>query len=220
MRKILTLAILAGLVATSFSPTATAAKRKKPVKTTLYMHGTEPVGEVDELVNMEYLKMDTKKPNGATPKTIGITNYVAGPNDECAGNNLFPVFVGRLTGTVKGNVTVTFFNAGGPGSIRVRIWPDVTGQLCNQETLGAHDYPKPAGDAKINALPGENKIVIKKVKFKALSALMVQFSPGATVDVQGPRYVPPIVARIVYDSPDFMTRIQFTCTPLRGKKCA
>jgi hypothetical protein len=219
MRKILTLAILAGLVATSLSSTATAAK-KKPVKTTLFMHGTDPAGEIDQLVNGTYLKMDSKVPTEDVPKTVGITNYVAGPNDECAGNSLFPVFVGRLSGTVKGNVTVTFFNVGGPGSIRVRIWPDVTGQLCNQETLGVHDYVKPAGDATINALPGDNKIVIKKVKFKALSALMVQFSPGAMVDVQGPRYIPPLVARIAYDSAAFPTTIQFTCTPLRGKKCA
>jgi hypothetical protein len=220
MRKIMTLALLAGLVATSLSTTATAAGRKKPVKTTLYMHGTEAVGEVDLMANMEYLKLDAKKPKSATPKTVGITNYVAGPNDECAGNNLFPVFVGALRGKVKGTMKVTFFNAGGPGKIRVRIWPDVTGQLCNQETLGIHDYVKPAGDATIDALPGENTIVVKKVNFKALSALMIQFSPGAMVDVEGPRYIPPLVARIAYDSPDFATRVQFTCTPLRGKKCA
>lgn len=215
MRKPLAIAILAGLVAASLAAPAFAAKRK-PVTTTLYLHGSQVVGESESfsIVAPGYLPMDSSEPSGAEPKSKQLTNYVGGPNTECAGNELFPVWVGDLTGTVKGDVTVTFHTISTPAAaVDVRIWPDVNSQLCTQETLGAMDYPEPAGEVRVNLPPGPGvtEAVIEGVNFKAGSVLMLQLTPV----VEGPFF-----GRVLYDSTDFVSMIEFRCTPAgRAKSC-
>jgi hypothetical protein len=72
--------------------------------------------------------MDPKKPAGP-PKSKQITNYLVGPNDQCAGNNLFPVWIGDVKGTVVGKMKLTFTAVSTPGKVDVRVWPDVA-SLC------------------------------------------------------------------------------------------
>ena len=213
MRKPLAIAILAGLVAASLAAPAFAAK-KKPVATTLYLHGTEVVGETESMaiVAPGYFSMDATEPSGSEPKSKQLTNYVAGPNTQCAGNELFPVWVGDLSGTVKGDVTVTFHTISTPAAaVDVRIWPDVNSQLCTQETLGAFDYPEPAGEVRVNLPPGPGSVeaVIEGVNFKAGSVLMLQLTPV----VEGPFF-----GRVLYDSTQFVSKIDFNCIPAGGAK--
>lgn len=215
MRKPLVIALTAGIVAASLAGPAIAAKKAKAVPTTLYLHGTTAVGEVDNyplVASATYMKMDTTEPSGAEPKSKFFTNYVGGPNTECAGNDFFPVWVGDVAGTIKGDVKVTFNTIASPGGVvDVQVWPDVASQLCTNETLGAFDYPEPAGQVRVDipAGPGSVEAVIEGVNFTAGSKLMLQLTPA--IDK-------PFVGRALYDSTSYVSKIEFSCTPARGAK--
>lgn len=217
MRKPLVIALSAGLIAASLATPALAGKKKaKPVATTLYLHGNEVVGEVENfglIASGTFMSMDANEPTGAEPKSKFFTNYVGGPNTECAGNDFFPVWVGDVSGKVTGDVKVTFNSIATPGGvIDVRIWPDVASQLCTNETLGAFDYPEPAGEVRVNlpAGPGSVEAVIEGVNFTAGSKLMLQLTP----DIASP-----FVGRALYDSTSYISKIEFNCTPASGKSC-
>lgn len=212
MRKPLALALTAGLIATALAAPAFAAKKAKPVATTLYLHGNEVVGEVENFAvtsSGTYFAMDSTEPSAAEPKSKQLTNYVGGPNTQCAGNDLFPVWVGDLTGTVTGDITVTFHTITSPGEVDVRIWPDVASQLCTNETLGAFDYPEPAAETRVALPPGPGTVeaVIEGVKFKAGSKLMLQLTPVVES---------PFFGRVLYDSTSYVSKIDFSCIPAKG----
>jgi hypothetical protein len=218
MRKPLVIALTAGLVATSLAGPALAGKKKKPkpqapVATTLYLHGNEVVGEVENyglIASGTYMSMDATEPSGSEPKSKFFTNYVAGPNSQCAGNDFYPVWVGDLTGKVTGDVKVTFHSIASPGGIvDVRVWPDVASQLCTNETLGAFDYPEPAGEVRVSlpAGPGTVEAVIEGVDFQAGSKLMLQLTPDPAS---------PFVGRALYDATSYVSKIEFSCIPAAG----
>lgn len=218
MRKPLVIALTAGLVATSLATPAIAGKKKKPktaapVATTLYLHGNEVVGEVENyalIASGTFMSMDKNEPTGSEPKSKFFTNYVLGPNTECAGNDFYPVWVGDLSGTVTGDVKVTFNSIASPGgAVDVRIWPDVASQLCTNETLGVFDYPEPAGETRVNlpAGPGVVEAVIEGVNFQAGSKLMLQLTPDPAT---------PFVGRALYDSTSYVSKIEFNCIPASG----
>jgi hypothetical protein len=221
MKRVVVVALVLSLTVASFAAsTAAAAKKKKkkaaPVATTLYLHGTETFGEQESytLVSDAYLPMDTKKASGSSTKSKQLTNYVLGPNTDCAGITLFPVWTGPLVGRVVGDVKVTFHTISTPGaSVDVRIWPDVNSLLCNQETLGVADYPDPAGSATVELPPGPGEVVaeIKGVDFKATSNLMLQITP--MIDV-------PFFGRVLYDSDSAPSKIELSCIPAKGKTCS
>lgn len=228
MKKILTLVMVLGLVAGAVAGPATAGKKKKkkakPVATTLYLHGATVVGENDSFFNVAegYLPMDPAKPSGET-KSRQITNYVVGPNTVCAGNNLFPVWSGEVSGQIKGDVKLTFSTLGTPGKAVVRIWPDVGSSLCNSPSTGAADYPDPAGEIVVDLPPGEGTVeaVMKKVNFKALGTVIVQISPEVAADIPDPggAVLHPFFSRVLYDSDDFASALEFKCIPSKGKTC-
>lgn len=212
MRKPLALALTAGLVATALAGPAFA--KPKPVATTLYLHGNEVIGEVENFAvtsSGTYFKMDSTEPSATEPKSKQLTNYVGGPNTECAGNDLFPVWVGDLNGTVTGDITVTFHTISTPGEVDVRVWPDVASQLCTNETLGAFDYPEPAGETRValSPGPGTTEAVIEGVKFKAGAKLMLQLTPVVES---------PFFGRVLYDSTSYVSKIEFNCIPAKGAK--
>ncbi len=215
MRKALLIALTAGLVASSLAGPALAGKKKKakPVATTLYLHGSEVVGELENyflVASGTYMSMDKSEPSGAEPKSKLLTNYVLGPNTECAGNDFFPVWVGDLSGKVTGDMKITFHSIATPGAaVDVRVWPDVASQLCTNETLGVFDYPEPAGEVRVNLPPGPGSVeaVIEGVKFNAGSKLMLQLTPA----IEGP-----FLGRALYDSTSYVSKIEFNCTPAAG----
>jgi hypothetical protein len=213
------IALAAALVVASLAADAGAKKRVRPVNTRLYLHGTSPADEMDYGALADaYPTMDPKKPAAGAPKSKQIMNYLVGPNDQCAGNNLFPVWIGETKGTIVGKMKLTFTAVSTPGKVDVRVWPDVASLLCDQETLGANDYPKPAAEVTVNLPPGGGtvKAVTKKVRFRATRSLMVQITP-ATGPAAG--MLDPFVARVVYDSPEFASSLQFKCIPARGRSC-
>ena len=220
MKKIMAMALVGGLAFSLMAPTGATA-RKKPVKTSLFFHGTEDFGEVESypgaFTGGAFKKMDSKAPEGGGTKSQQILTYGAGPNTNCAGNNLFPVWVGELAGTVKGAVKVTFHTASTPAEVDIRIWPDINALTCNE------DYPEPVRELRVALPAGQGKVeaTLKGAAFKATQLLMVQISPATTQlpDPVGSRPVPPFLGRVFYDSADMASGIQFKCIPKSGKTC-
>src|ERR671915_2178376 len=123
IRNIAAVVASVALVAAALIPSIAQAAKPKPVKTTLYFHGATPLGESESFPGVAdaYLPMDAKEPTGAEPKSKGITNYLAGPNYNCAGNHLFPVWTGPVAGSIKGDVKVTLHTIGTVGQVEVRV---------------------------------------------------------------------------------------------------
>jgi hypothetical protein len=212
MRRSITVALVVGLLVGAFAIPAEAQRKKKkqpkPVDTVLYMDGESRFGEEESftLVADGFLKLVPDEPGGSDSKSKQIINYGAGPNPKCAGNRLVPVFVGNLSGTVKGDITATFHTMASGGSVELRIWPDVADQMCNDA------YPEPAAVATV-ALPsgqGEVEAVFEDVNFTASRVVMLQVTPVLT---------PPYFGRMYYGSTAAPSKLEFKCIPASGKTC-
>ena len=206
MKKTLSITLVLALAfgALALSPAQAAKKKKKPVATTMFMEGTSNFGEEDQLGNGTYLKLQTAE--GSGEKSMMIPNYVGGPNVNCAGNSLVPVFVGNVSGKVKGDMKVTFNAFSQGGAVEVRVWPDVSAQACNES------YIEPAGAVTVDLPAGEGTVeaVIPGLDFDAASVIMIQITPviGA----------PPYYARAFYGTAD--SKVEFSCIPSSGASCA
>lgn len=224
MRKIVSVLALTGVVVAAFAVPALGKKKAKPVATKLFLHGSTAIGENDSfsLLAEGYLPMDASDPS-AELKSRSITNYIGGPNPECAGNNLFPVWSGAVSGQIKGDVKLTFSTVGTPGKAVVRIWPDVSASMCNSSTTGASDYVDPAGEVVVDLPAGSGTVeaVMKKVNFKAVGSVIVQISPAVVADLPDPggSVLQPFVSRVLYDSADHASALEFKCIPAKGKSC-
>ena len=227
MKRSIVAALALGLVLSSLAAPSLAAKKKKapkPVATTFYFHGNEVVGETESMAVTadQSLSMSREKPAGGDPKSKQIVNGVVTPNHQCSGNNYFPNFMGTLAGTVSGDMKVTFHTISSPGSVIVRVWPDVpTSGLCTSTAAGTMDYVKPAGEVTVPLANGTGKVeaVLKNLKFKALGSMTIQISP-ATLPPTADRYIfPPSFARVLYDTPQFDSKVEFKCIPAKGKSC-
>jgi hypothetical protein len=210
MRKAAVLLVVASLALVILQPAQAKKPGKSPVPTTLYLHGSSLSGEADSapgLIDLvSFMKMDATAPTGSEPRSKGYvwTNYA------CAGNRLHPVWLGDMSGTIVGDITLTFTSVSVPQSIDVRIWPDVFAQTCNA------DYPDPVAEATIEVPAGRGvvEIVIPNKSFIAHQGLMIQLSPTNIVtDAPG-------LGRVFYDSTDADSRIEFSCVPLKGRACA
>ncbi|HJR46102.1 MAG TPA: hypothetical protein VJ927_10915 [Actinomycetota bacterium] len=225
MRKIIALLAASAVLSAAFVTPALGKKKAKPVPTKLFLHGETVIGENDSFTAVAegYLPMDSKEPTGTEVKSRQITNYLGGPNPNCAGNNLFPVWSGPLSGTVKGDVKLTFSTVGTPGPVVVRIWPDINASMCDSPATGATDYVDPAGEVTVELPPGQGTVeaVMKGVNFKAAGVVIVQISPAVAVDVPDPAgsILNPVMARVLYDTPEFASALEFNCIPASGKTC-
>jgi hypothetical protein len=202
--SILAVAAVAGVLN---APLAQA--KPKPVTVTQYLHGTNDIGEVQGQTD-GYGVMDAKAPTGTSAKSYGITNYVGGPNTECAGNALFPVWVGAVNGTPTGDAKVDLFlQTVGSGSFEVRLFANVEEQLCNEE------YPGVMASETVTFTNGQAKasVVLKNInrKRKPVGSLMLQVTPVLSV--------PPYIARVQYDATTVNSHISFSCVPKSGKTC-
>lgn len=222
MKKKMVVSIVAlGLVAGALSaPSMAKPKKAKPVATTLFFHGTQPSGEayyVDATANgMGFQEMDSTEPADPAPKSMGITNYAVGPNTACSGNSLFPTWQGDLAGTVKGDLKV-YLNALSHAATKVRVdvFADSTGGC--DSSLGSTGYVPPVvtQDVTLSPGPAENEIVFKGVNFKSMVNLTIMITPveGAAAND------PTSQGRVLYDSADFASRVEFSCIPASGKSC-
>ncbi len=221
MKKTLLVALSVALIGAAIAAPASAKKTKaKPVATTLYFHGASQLGEMDSdgVVNTGYLPMDVTKPTDSAPKSRQITNYAGGPNWNCAGNNLFPVWVGHLTGHVVGTLKVTVYSAGSPSAVDIRVWPDVNSQLCDSDVAGTHEYIQPAAHQVVTLPAGQGSVTatMNKVDFSAAEYLMVQVTPDG-INNLGPRSVAtPSFDRVLYDAAGYETSVSFSCIPAAG----
>ena len=193
-RFVLALTALALIAAPLAAPGAAKAK-----KTTFYLHGTLPVGEAElptTWLEDAWMTMDSTKPSGP-PKSMFITNYVGGPNTDCSGNGLLPVWRGQVAGTIKGTATLSLHTMATPGATVVAsLYPDPNGG-CNETAM------PPAATTEVAVAPGHAETVFKfdKVNFKAGSSMIVQ------LHVVGPS---PAQVRILYDGAGFESNLQFT----------
>lgn len=210
-RKFVALALVAALMAAFVAIPAEAAKKKKkkakPVATTLFLDGDSAFGEQDAGVPVAapgtFHKLVAEA--GSSEKSRQVLNYGVGPNTQCAGNSLMPVFVGPFAGTVTGDITVKFEAMSTPGaSVEVRIWPDVAAQACNDA------YIEPARSAVVALPAGQGMVeaVLSGADFTAAAQLMLQVTPVL---------VPPFIGRMFYGT-DAST-VELTCIPASGTSC-
>lgn len=203
---LLGLAVLTGIVAAP-----AVAKKAGPVATTLYMHGHMPVGDGLELVNgvqnSTNMLMDATEPGAGAPKSMSYSLPVG--NDQCAGNDLFPSWSGNVTGKLASDVKMTAHFAAAPSTVTARIWLDVPFGACTSSTTGAADYREPTSQVEVQIPAGHNEVVIDfpGLKGKKVGSIMVVELHTNSAGNQG---------RVLYDSADMATRIEFTCVPAKG----
>jgi hypothetical protein len=211
-RAVISVLVASALVGGAVNASLAQAKPRgpKPVTVTHFLHGTQSYGEAQKPAGQgDYAVMNASAPTGTSARSSGITNYVGGPNTDCAGNSLFPVWIGAVDGAPTGDAKVELFlQTAGSGSFEVRLFADVEEQLCNET------YPGDIGAETVTFTSGQDKatVVLKYInrKHKPLHSLMLQVTPVLTA--------PPYIARVQYDSTAANSRITFSCLPKAGKK--
>jgi hypothetical protein len=204
-KRLIAVGLAAGLMAGVIAmPAEAAKKKKKPVPTTMFLDGTSQWGEEDQIANGTYLKLTGAAGDGE--KSMMLPNYVGGPNTECAGNSLMPVFVGGVSGRVVGDLKITFDAMSTPASqVEIRVWPDLSAQACNES------YVPPFGTTTV-AMPdgsGTVEATIEGLDFTAQAGMMIQITP-----ILGG---PPAYGRVFYGTD--ASKIEFSCVPTSGKSC-
>jgi hypothetical protein len=214
MKKALIAILVLGLLAGAQAFPA-AAKRAKAKPVTLYLHGTEDLGEL-EIGNAgsgTFMPADPTKPDASTPKSMFVTNYLVGPNTSCSGNSLLPTWRGRLSGTVKGDVTLTLHTIGSPGAVmQADLFPDGTGG-CDSD-LGSTGFIPPAASTQVDVAPGPGvtEVTFSGINFKAVGSVVVMLSiPGAPAN--------PYQVRVFYDGAGYESALTLPCVPKTGKSC-
>ncbi len=231
MRKFVVLALAAGLIAGALgSPVSAARKKTKPQPVTFYLHGPFPAGEIDyvettantlQAIPDGFQPMDTTEPSDPTPDSMGLTNYVRGPNTECMGNGLFPTWTGDIAGRVTGDMKVYLNAVTAAATVDVDVFTDTTGIRCNSEATGAADYQEPVATTTVELTPGveETEVILKGVDFSAGLNMVIMVTPASAAVGGEPVNDPGTQGRILYDSADYASRIEFQCTPTKGKTC-
>jgi hypothetical protein len=230
MRKLLIGALTVGLVAGALVVPATAAKKAKPQPVTFYFHGPLPLGELDyvettantaQSIPDGFQVMDTTEASDPAPDSQALLNYVRGPNTTCNGNALFPTWQGQVTGKISGDMTVYVSAIAGPATnVTVDVFADTSGGC--ESVTGSTGYIDPVATTQVTLTPGpgETEVVFKSVNFKAMSHMVVMITPVSLPPVADqPVLDPASQGRILYDSADYASRIEFTCTPTSGKSC-
>jgi hypothetical protein len=229
VKKFLMVALAAGLVAGSLITPAVAKKKARPEAVTFYLHGPLPLGELDYAESTAnslqgipdgFQTMDASEPADPAPDSMGLTNYVRGPNTTCSGNALFPTWVGKLAGKVKGDMKVYLNAIAGPAtSVMVEVFPDSTGG-CDSAT-GSTGYVAPvaSGEAVLTPGQGETEVIIKGVNFTAFNTVVIMVTPIDMAVSDQTILDPASQGRLLYDSADYASRVEFKCTPTTGKSC-
>ena len=185
---------------------AEAAKKKKkkpkPVATTAFMEGDSNFGEEDQTGTGTFLRLQPEA--GSGEKSMGMLNLVVTPNMQCAGNSLWPNFVGDIAGRVVGDMKVSFNAFGQGGQVEVRVWPDIAAQACNES------YVEPSGFVVVDMPAGEGLVeaTIEGLDFTATAKMMIQLTPVVQA--------PPYYGRAFYGTEE--SKVEFSCFPPVGAK--
>jgi len=202
MRKLaVSLMALAVLGATVAAPAAAAKKT-----TTFYLHGRGPVQEAfiaESWLDDMWMTMDQEKPTGSEFSSVFVTNYLRGPNTNCDGNGLLPVWKGNFSGAFKGDAKVTLHTVATPAvNMTVSLYKDPTGTCASNIPGSESEAPQPFATTQVPVAPGHatTEVTFKKVKFKAGASILLQLSiPSMTTPGQ---------VRILFDSSDFASSVQ------------
>lgn len=219
MKKAIAVALSLGLLTGALAMPAQAGKKKKakPVQTTLFMHGDVPVGDLLEWIEGvsggTHNKMDTTEPAAGPPKSHSYTLDGIG-NTQCTGNELFPSWEGQVAGTIVGDLKLYANTLAPPSKVIARVWVDVPFGSCSSSLAGVDDFVDPIAEQEVDVPAGANEleIVFENLKVPAQMNLIVMLHQQGAPQNQG---------RVLYDSPDFPTRVVFDCIPPKGEKaCA
>jgi hypothetical protein len=208
--RIILAAVLAvavvGLPATA-DPEAPTEPERIVDEVTLYLHGTETVGELDIDLS-SYRDMDRTAPAGTTPKSVQVVNYVGGPNTRCDGNFLLPTWQAPLRGTVVGDVTVTLPAISAPGTQLV------VELHANAATGCVTEPPVPVPTAReVVTMPaglGEATVTFSDVEFdvNGMLNLFVHANTGTVARNH---------SRLLYDAQGYEARVELTCLAQVGR---
>ena len=192
------------------------AKRTKPVATTLFAHGPSQFGEIDgvqwftELFpDSTPLRLDTDEPTGSPPKSMTYSSpYI---NSQCSGSPLaYPTFKGDLAGTIKGDIKLVAHFLGAPGTVTFRLWTDTPVFACNAD----YWHPEIEVEAELPAGQSEVEIELPNKTLEVETDIMIMvLAPDVGYGYEGQ------VGRILYDSSDTPTRLEFACVPASGRSC-
>lgn len=211
MKKLFAIGLVMGLLGTALAIPA-SAKKAKPVKTTLYMHGDLPVADMAEWIEGAtggvHNTMDTTEPAAGPPKSHSYSLPIG--NAECAGNELFPSWEGKVAGKIVGDLKLYANTLALPSTVIARVWVDVPFGACTSSTAGVSDFVDPIAEQEVEVPAGANEIeiVFKKLKVTAGYNMIVELHQNAPAN-QG---------RVLYDSSDYPTRVEFNCIPPKGAK--
>lgn len=214
MKRTLTLVLVLSLVLGAFASAEAKKKKRKPVTETLYLHGTETVGEIDLVNNFAaaYNRMDTTEPSETVPRSLQFTTWEGNPPlwNDCAGSYLLPVWTSPVVGKIVGDIKVTLHTVSGPKAVTVQVWPDLLTQTCASNDLSEGQYPEPAAEATMDLAlgTGVTEFVMEDVKFEAEAFLTMMILPQGAAP-----------GRVLYDATDFASSLEFSCISKSGKPC-
>lgn len=202
MRKLVLSFAALTVLASALAAPAMAAKKT----TTFYLHGRGPVQEAyinESWLDSVWMTMDGEEPTDSEFSSVFVTNYMRGPNTDCDGNGLLPVWKGNFSGKFKGDAKVTLHTVATPAATMVAsLYADPTG-TCSSSTPGLEsEAPKPVGQVEVDVAPGQGttEIVFKKLKFKAVASIALQ--------LHVPNMSTPGQVRVLFDSADFPSSVQ------------
>jgi hypothetical protein len=216
MSSLLRFALILALLLSAFAVPGLAAEEEptepgddeevdegpEPIDMTLFLHGRETVGEL-EIPNglLEgYMSMDEEEPTADFPKSMMVTNYVAGPNPRCSGNWLVPTWSTWFEGTLVDDLTVTLHTLAPPGAeIEVRLYADAGDIACND------DYVEAIASKTVAVEPGlnETEVVFEGLDVQVMERLILTVYAHDTNQ-----------ARLFYDAADFASNVQLSCVPV------
>ena len=210
-RRRLVTSLLVAAVALGGAQQAVAGKKPaapKPVTTTYYLHGSNTIGNADQEPS-GLMSMDKNKPTGSQDKSFLFYGLGASPNTTCAGNALFPNWVGSATGNLTGTAKVSLYLQGS-AAVKVQLFGDVEAQACNDA------YPTPLGETTVPA-PAAPGLVTVTIPIAKVGKSPGKVTSSFTLQLQ-PVLVPPSAYRAIYDSTASPASITWSCLPKPGKK--
>ena len=218
VRKLVAL-VAVGIVVCSLAASAAVAagkKKAKPVLTTMYAHGPSQVGEIDGAMwvasvfpTTSPLTLDAEEPPGELAKSQSIATPAI--NSQCTGTPIAnPVFEGRLQGKITGDLKLVAHFLSAPGTITARLWTDIPIFGCND----AYTQPDAIAEVTLPSGQGEVEAVFADLNLVAKSQITIQILAEDVVNGYEGQ-----VGRLLYDSTDAPTRLEFKCIPARGSSC-
>ncbi len=210
-RTIATLAVLPlALSAVATNHGVDEAALPDPIEVSMYFHGDGERYVDDDRADplaATYNVMDRTAPATSDFESRSLPNYAAGPNPNCSGNYLLPVWTGYVgSGSIVGDATVTLDVIGTGGDVVVQLYSGISGQACNESYV----QPIAKATASLPTGPGTIEVTLPLDGYRPTFDLMVQIVAAPS----GPlSFNPTTQARVLYDGVDYAGSLSFTCQP-------